>query len=101
MSPPRLATRLLDWLEGTGSPLVGIGWGVTLLFFAGLAAGLPGAVSAILEQMRAGYLGPPQLAAFVAGLLVFSALVVLVDPARRWCRHGNAGGEATVVGWQG
>ena len=32
----------------------GIGWGVSLLFFAGLVVGLPGAVSAILEQMRAG-----------------------------------------------
>ena len=60
----------------------GIGWGVSVLFFAGLACGLPGAVSAILEQMRAGYLGPAELAAFLAGLLVLSALVVLVDPAR-------------------
>ena len=67
----------------------GIGWGVSLLFFAGLVIGLPGAVSAILEQMRAGYIGLAELAAFVVGLLVFSALVVLVDPARWWCRLGN------------
>lgn len=61
----------------------GIGWGVSLLFFAGLVVGLPGAGSAILEQMRAGYLGPADLAAFVVGLLALSSLVVLVDPARR------------------
>ena len=67
----------------------GIGWGVSLLFFAGLVAGLPGAVPAILEQMRAGYIGPAELAAFVAGLLALSSLVVLVDPARR--RNAAAG----------
>ncbi|MDE2906272.1 MAG: hypothetical protein OXQ28_09330 [Acidobacteriota bacterium] len=61
----------------------GIGWGVSLLFFAGLVVGLPDAGSAILEQMRAGYIGPAELVAFVAGLLLLSALVVLVDPARR------------------
>lgn len=67
----------------------GIGWGVSLLFFAGLVAGLPDAGSAILEQMRAGYIGPAELAAFVAGLLALSSLVVLVDPARR--RNAHAG----------
>lgn len=67
----------------------GIGWGVSLLFFAGLVAGLPGAVPALLEQMRAGYIGPAELAAFVAGLLALSSLVVLVDPARR--RNAHAG----------
>ena len=41
-----------------------------------------GAVSAILEQMRAGYIGPAELAVFVVGLLALSSLVVLVDPAR-------------------
>ena len=77
----------------------GIGWGVSLLFFAGLVFGLPGAVSAILEQMRAGYIGPPELAAFVVGLLLNSALVVLVDPARWWSRLGNAGSKGTALGY--
>ena len=63
--------------------------GVSLLFFAGLVVGLPGAGSAILKQMRSGYTGPAGLAGFVAGLLVLSALVVLVDPARR--RNTHAG----------
>ena len=67
----------------------GIGWGVSLLFFAGLATGLPGAVSAILEQMRAGYIGSAEVAAFVAGLLALSSLVVLVDPARRQNAHAG------------
>jgi len=51
-------TACLIWLSDEISRR-GIGWGVSLLFFAGLAVGLPGAVSAILEQMRAGYVGPP------------------------------------------
>jgi len=74
-------TACLIWLSDEISRR-GIGWGVSLLFFAGLVVGLPGAVSAILEQMRAGYIGPGELAAFVAGLLALSSLVVLVDPAR-------------------
>ena len=90
-------TACLIWLSDEISRR-GIGWGVSLLFFAGLAVGLPGAVSAILEQMRAGYVGLPQLAAFVAGLLVNSAIVVLVDPARWWCRLGYAGGTEPVLG---
>ena len=76
----------------------GMGWGVSLLFFAGLAVGLPGAVSAILEQMRAGYIGPAELSAFAVGLLVLSALVVLVDPARRWCRLGHASRRGVALG---
>ena len=82
-------TACLIWLSDEISRR-GIGWGVSLLFFAGLAVGLPGAVSAILEQMRAGHIGPAPLAAFVVGVLVHSALVVFVDPARRWRRLGNA-----------
>ena len=81
-------TACLIWLSDEISRR-GIGWGVSLLFFAGLVAGLPGAVPAILEQMRAGNIGPAELAAFVACLLVLSSLVVLVDPARR--RNAHAG----------
>ena len=92
-------TACLIWLSDEISRR-GIGWGVSLLFFAGLVVGLPGAVSGVLEQMRAGYIGPAELAAFVAVLLMNSALVVLVDPARRWRRLGDAGGEATTVGRQ-
>ncbi|MYN64313.1 MAG: hypothetical protein F4X11_04700 [Acidobacteria bacterium] len=81
-------TACLIWLSDEISRR-GIGWGVSLLFFAGLVAGLPAAVPAILEQLRAGYIGPADLAAFGAGLLVLSSLVVLVDPARR--RNAHAG----------
>ena len=89
-------TACLIWLSDEISRR-GIGWGVSLLFFAGLVVGLPGAVSAILEQMRAGYTGPPEIAAFAAGLLVSSAIVVLVDPARWWRRLGNASGTRPVL----
>ncbi len=88
-------TACLIWLSDEISRR-GIGWGVSLLFFAGLVVGLPGAVSAILEQMRAGYIGPAELTAFVWGLLVSSVIVVLVDPARWWCRLGNASRTGTV-----
>ena len=90
-------TACLIWLSDEISRR-GIGWGVSLLFFAGLAFGLPGAVSAILEQTRAGYIGAAELSAFVAVLLVSSAFVVLVDPARWWSRLGNAGSKATALG---
>ncbi len=59
-----------------------IGRGVTLLFFAGCAADLPGAASAIGAQLRAGYAGPGDLAMFAVGLVASSVLVVVVDPAR-------------------
>jgi len=89
-------TACLIWLSDEISRR-GIGWGVSLLFFAGLVVGFPGAASAILEEMRAGYIGPAELAALVAVLLMNSALVVLVDPARWWCRLGNASGAAPVL----
>ena len=89
-------TACLIWLSDEISRR-GIGWGVSLLFFAGLAVGLPGAASAMLEQMRAGYIGPAEVAAFVAVLLMNSALVVLVDPGRWWYRLGNAGGTELVL----
>lgn len=92
-------TACLIWLSDEISRR-GIGWGVSVLFFAGLAVGLPGAVSAILEQMRAGYIGPAELSALVVSLLMNSALVVLVDPARWWRRLGNAGGTGTVIDWR-
>ena len=90
-------TACLIWLSDEISRR-GIGWGVSLLFFAGLVFGLPGAVSAILEQTRAGHIGAAELSAFVAVLLVNSAFVVLVDPARWWSRLGNAGSKATALG---
>ena len=90
-------TACLIWLSDEISRR-GIGWGVSLLFFAGLAVGLPGAASAVLEQMQAGYIGPLELAAFVAVLLLNSAFVVLVDPARWWCRLGHASRRGTVLG---
>ena len=88
-------TACLIWLSDEISRR-GIGWGVSLLFFAGLVVGLPSAVSVILEQMQAGYIGPSALAAFIAGLLLHSALVVLVDPARWWCRLGSPGRTGTA-----
>ena len=88
-------TGCLIWLSDEISRR-GIGWGVSLLFFAGLVVGLPGTVSAIVGQMQAGYIGPSALAALVVGLLLHSALVVLVDPARWWCRLGSPGRTGTA-----
>ena len=68
----------------------GLGWGLSLVFFAGLAVGLSGAVGAIEDQLQTGHLGAGDLAVFVGGLVVSSALVLLVDPAR-WGRSMGGG----------
>jgi hypothetical protein len=60
------------------------------VFFAGLVVGLPGAVAGVADQLQTGRLGAGDLAVFVGGLLVSSALVLLVDPAR-WGRSIGGG----------
>ena len=84
------ATAGLIWLSDEITRR-GIGRGVSLVFFAGVVVGLPGAVSAIVDHMQAGRIGPYELTRFVVGLVVNAALVLLVDPAR-WVRMLNTGG---------
>ena len=60
-----------------------IGWGTSLVFFAAMVVGLPGAVTATLNQMSAGQGGLPELAWFALLMVVSSCVVLFVDPARR------------------
>ena len=61
----------------------GIGWGASLVVFAAMAVGLPGAVTATLTQVQAGAGSLRELMWFVLLMAVNSALVLLVDPGRR------------------
>lgn len=86
------ATACLIWLSDEITRR-GIGRGVSLVFFAGLVVGLPGAMSATLEHVRAGHIGSGDLAVLVVGLVASSALVLLVDPAR-WSHLPSHGRDA-------
>ena len=61
----------------------GIGWGVSLVAFAAMAVGLPGTVTATLNQIQAGTGSLRELMWFVLLIAVHAALVLLVDPGRR------------------
>ena len=61
----------------------GIGWGTSLVFFAAMVVGVPGAVAAALDQMPAGQGGLLELSALALRLLVASGLMWLVEPGRR------------------
>ncbi len=68
----------------------GIGRGASLVFFAGMVVGLPGAVMATLDQMQTGRVGPSALVWFVMGMIVCSAIVLFVDPGSDRRLHHSA-----------
>ena len=88
------ATACLIWLSEQITER-GIGWGVSLVFFAGLVVGLPGAVMATLDQMQTGRAGLSELVWFVMGMIVCSAMVLFVDPGsdRRLHHSASHGGS--------
>ena len=57
----------------------GIGWGASLVFFAALVVGLPGAVTATLAQPE----GAAGLQGLVSSVAAMSGLMWLVEPGRR------------------
>ncbi len=61
----------------------GIGWGASLVFFAALVVGLPGAVMVTLDQVPAGQGGLPELAGLALRIVVASSFMWLVEPGRR------------------
>jgi preprotein translocase subunit SecY len=63
-------TMFLMWL-GEQITERGLGNGISIIIFAGIAAGLPGAISGLLQQISSGTLG------WFAGMMIL-ALVVLV-----------------------
>jgi preprotein translocase subunit SecY len=75
-------TMFLMWL-GEQVTERGIGNGVSLIIFAGIVAGLPGAVLGMFEQIRNGDMGALTAIAVIAIVLLFTYLVVFVERGQR------------------
>ncbi len=75
-------TMFLMWL-GEQVTERGIGNGVSLIIFAGIVAGLPGAVLGTLEQARNGDMSPLTVFAILAIVIAFTFFVVFVERGQR------------------
>ena len=75
-------TMFLMWL-GEQVTERGIGNGVSLIIFAGIVAGLPGAVITTFEQARNGDISALQVMAIAIIVLAFTYLVVFVERGQR------------------
>lgn len=75
-------TIFLMWL-GEQMTERGIGNGISMLIFASIVSGLPGAVSNTFEQARNGNLNPLLLLIIVVVILAVTAFVVFVERAQR------------------
>lgn len=75
-------TMFLMWL-GEQITERGLGNGISLIIFAGIAAGLPGAIGNTLEMIRTGAFSIPLGMALFLGALLVTALVVFVERGQR------------------
>ena len=75
-------TMFLMWL-GEQVTERGVGNGVSLIIFAGIVAGLPGAVLQTLEQARNGDMSSLAVIAILVIVLVFTYFVVFVERGQR------------------
>jgi len=75
-------TGFLMWL-GEQITERGLGNGISLLIFAGIAAGLPRAISQTLEQLNTGAYSIPLVLGIAALVIVVTAFVVFVERALR------------------
>ncbi len=75
-------TMFLMWL-GEQVTERGIGNGVSLIIFAGIVAGLPGAVLTTLESVRNGDMNPIVVLLIAIIVLVFTFFVVFVERGQR------------------
>jgi preprotein translocase subunit SecY len=75
-------TMFLMWL-GEQITERGLGNGISLLIFAGIAAGLPRAIGQTLEQARTGAYSIPLVLGIAALVVVVTAFVVFVERALR------------------
>ncbi|MCD9045804.1 preprotein translocase subunit SecY [Luteimonas sp. MHLX1A] len=75
-------TMFLVWL-GEQVTERGIGNGVSLIIFAGIVAGIPGAVISTFEQARNGDISPIAVILIAAIVLVFVYFVVFVERGQR------------------
>jgi preprotein translocase subunit SecY len=75
-------TMFLMWL-GEQITERGLGNGISLIIFAGIAAGLPSAISLTLEQARTGAYSIPLVLGIAALVIAVTAFVVFVERAVR------------------
>ncbi len=75
-------TMFLMWL-GEQITERGLGNGISLIIFAGIAAGLPNAVGNTLEMARTGAFSIPLVLALFIGAVLVTALVVFVERGQR------------------
>jgi len=75
-------TMFLMWL-GEQITERGLGNGISLIIFAGIAAGLPNAIGQTLEQARTGAYSIPLVLGIAALIVLVTAFVVFVERAMR------------------
>jgi preprotein translocase subunit SecY len=75
-------TMFLMWL-GEQITERGLGNGISLIIFAGIAAGLPNAIGLTLEQARTGAYSIPLVLGIAALIVIVTAFVVFVERAQR------------------
>ncbi|MES1983021.1 MAG: preprotein translocase subunit SecY [Pseudomonadota bacterium] len=75
-------TMFLMWL-GEQITERGLGNGISLIIFAGIAAGLPSAIGNTLEMARTGAFSIPLVLFLVIGVVAITALVVFVERGQR------------------
>jgi preprotein translocase subunit SecY len=61
----------------------GLGNGISIIIFAGIAAGLPSAIGGTLELTRTGTFSIPLVLIIFAGVILITALVVFVERGQR------------------
>lgn len=75
-------TMFLMWL-GEQITERGIGNGISLIIFAGIVAGLPGAIGGTLELARTGEINPVMIIVLFALAMLVTAFVVFVERGQR------------------
>jgi preprotein translocase subunit SecY len=75
-------TMFLMWL-GEQVTERGLGNGISIIIFAGIAAGLPNAIAGMLELVRTGAMGPLTALLIVAAVLVVTWFVCFVERGQR------------------
>ena len=75
-------TMFLMWL-GEQVTERGLGNGISIIIFAGIAAGLPSAIAGLLELVRTGAMGPLSALLIVAAVIVVTWFVCFVERGQR------------------
>ena len=75
-------TMFLMWV-GEQITERGLGNGISIIIFAGIAAGLPGSLGGILELVRTGAMNPLTAIVIVAIVILVTAFVVFVERGQR------------------